>query len=228
MESSGIIYLVRHCATCNDAMNYPVMVGQKLPYGLSAAGEEQAKMLSSRFTKRAIEAVYCSPLARAVSTAQIICEQLDEETPITFCTSLTEVDMGRWEGKTRAEVMTADGAAYDRYLRDPGTYGFPDGESFTVACSRMMSMLSRIMMTHPRGRVLVVSHKYAIRTVLAGLQSLPLHRAREIELDPGCVNLIRVFRGNMDLRAVNQTEAFDAYIDEEEESCDSTFDMIVK
>jgi len=89
-------------------------------------------------------------------------------------------------------------------------------------------MLSRITKRHPYERVLVVSHKYAIRTVLAGLQSLPLHRAREIELDPGCVNLIRVFRGNMELRAVNQTDAFDTLLDEEEESCDSAFDTIVK
>jgi len=225
-ESSGLIYLVRHCATRNDAANYPVLLGQKLGMGLSEVGEEHAQQLARYFADKQLSAAYCSPLSRAVRTAQVIIGERD--TPLTFCQSFLEADMGSWEGRTYDEIRQDSNDRFDRFLRDPGTYGYPEGENLSEVCRRATLMLSKISRLYPKGRVLVVAHKQTIRAVLIGLQSLPLHRARELEQDPGCINLIRVFRGTMALQAVNWTSSLEMLEEEEEEQCDSASNTTVR
>jgi broad specificity phosphatase PhoE len=218
MENSGIIYLVRHCATRNDEANYPILLGQGIDMGISPKGREHAEVLADYFGGKGIDAMYVSPMSRAVQTARIINEKCDAD--ITFCVSLKEVDMGDWEGAEYAQVTRLDPDGFDAYLRDPGTNGYPNGENLSQVCRRALNFIETLAQKHPNQRIVIVTHKYVCRAVLAHLMSLPMYRVREIEQDPGCVNVIRVFRGNMELQAVNYTSNFEL-AEEEEEQCDS-------
>jgi probable phosphoglycerate mutase len=127
---------------------------------------------------------------------------------------MQEVDMGEWEGRTYDDVSRNDSDAFGLFLRDPGTYGYPGGESLSEVCRRAMRMLHTIAEAHDKEHVLVVAHKQTIRTIVTSLQSLPLHRARDIEVDPGSISLIRTCRGSMELNAVNWAVT-DDMLDEE-------------
>lgn len=218
MNSSGIIYLVRHCATPNDEANYPVLLGNGIHSGLSPAGIEQAGVLADYFVGKGVNAIYSSPMARAVQTARRINEKV--EGPVTFCTSFDEADMGDWEGLTPEAIMRLDADRFGAYLRDPGTYGYPGGENLSQVCRRALNFIEKLAERHPDQRIVIVSHEYVNRAVLAHFMALPLSRAREIDQDPGCVNVIRVFRGVMELQAVNYTSNFEL-AEEEEDQCDS-------
>lgn len=217
MDSSGIIYLVRHCATPNDEANYPVLLGQRSVAGLSDRGREQATTLANYFESKGINAIYSSPLARAVQTARVINSEVDGN--ITFCSSLLEVDMGSWEGLTYETLMSEHADDFAAYIRDPGTYGYPGGENLSQVCRRALGFIEMLATRHPSERIAVITHKYVNRAVLAHFMGLPMHRVREIDQDPGCVNVIRVFRGVMELQAVNYTSNFE--LAEEDEPCDS-------
>ena len=221
MESSGLIYLVCHCATHNDAADYPVFLGQRARAGLSDVGAEQAARLAAYFANKQLTAAYTSPLHRALQTVRIICEDLD--IPLTFCPSLTEADMGEWDGHTREFIMQGAEQQYERFVRDPGTYGYPGGENLSEVCRRALTYINVIASKHPTDRVLIVSHEQTIRAVLAGLQSLPLHRARELDQEPGAINLIRIFRGSMELKTVDWLGGLEEADENEEEDmlCDS-------
>ena len=54
----GFVYLVRHCATQNDARNYPQLLGRGTPQALSVEGQRQAQILGEHFAKREIKAIY--------------------------------------------------------------------------------------------------------------------------------------------------------------------------
>jgi len=218
MESSGIIYLVRHCATPNDEANYPVLLGQGIDMGLSDAGKEQAEVLAAYFAGKGVETIYASKMARAVQTACIVNQSV--EGAVTFCTSLIEVDMGNWEGQTYEAIMAEDSDNFGAYLRDPGTYGYPGGENLSQACRRALNFIEKLAEKHPDQRIVVIAHKYVNQAVLAHFMALPMNRAREIDQDPGCVNVIRVFRGVMELQAVNYTSNFEL-AEEEDDQCDS-------
>ena len=220
MDGSGIIYLMRHCATSNNDQNYPILMGQRMATGicLSDRGVAQANALAEYFEGKGIDAIYASPLGRAVQTARIVNTSVDG--PVTFCTSLVEADMGSWEGLSWDRIMREDDENYGAFLADPGTYGFPDGENLSQICRRALAFIEKLAIKHPDQRVVVISHRCVNRAVLAHLMALPMHRAREIDEDPGCVNVIRVFRGVMELQTVNYTGSFEP-TEEEEEQCDS-------
>ena len=95
---TGMIYLVRNCATVNDDRNYPKLLGRKLPQTLSPAGIKQAQSLGEHFAKRGISAIYTSSMSAAVQTARAI--RNNYEIPLTFCASLVEADFGAWDGLT--------------------------------------------------------------------------------------------------------------------------------
>lgn len=224
METSGIIYLVRHCATRNDEANYPIALGQRLDPGLSEKGKQHAQTLADYFGSKGLDAMYSSPAKRAVQTARLLGR--DTDASMTFCTSLREIDMGDWEGKTYEEMKSLDLDHYDRSMLDPGTYGYPGGESLSDVCKRAMAFMDRIVTDHPYDRVAVVTHKYVNRAVLAHMMGLPMTRVREIDQDPGCVNVIRVFRGVMELQAVNYTSNFDL-VEEDATLCTSRSNILV-
>lgn len=218
MESSGLIYLVRHCATPNDEATRPVLLGQQLDMGLSAAGTQQAERLARYFANKKIDAIYASALTRAVHTARIINTQVDAG--ITFCSSLKEADMGIWEGRNFEDLMLSDAANVAAFVRDPGTYGYPCGENLSQVCRRALGFIEALATKHATGRIVVIAHRYVNRAVLAHFMGIPMQRVREIDQDPGCVNLIRVFRGVMELQAVNYTSNFEL-AEEEDEQCTS-------
>jgi len=218
MDSSGIIYLIRHCATLNDEANYPILLGQKHDLGLSDAGRKQAAALADFLSSKNIDAIYASPQARAVQTARIVNARV--EGAVTFCTSLKEADMGNWEGMTYASILDNDADNFDAYLRDPGTYGYPGGENLSQVCRRALNFIEKLAEIHPDQRIVIITHKYVNRAVLAHFMAQPLNRAREIDQDPGCVNVIRVFRGVLELQSVNYTGNFEL-ADEEDEQCKS-------
>jgi len=215
MDDSGIIYLLRHCETANEEVNYPVLVGQETSHELSEKGKARARMLGRFFASKEVTAIYTSPLVRAVQTATLI-EAENEFASLTVCSSLEEADVGEWEGLTYEQISRGDEANHAAFLKDPGTYGYPGGEDFTDITLRAIQLVERIAHDHVGERIVIVSHKQVNRAVLACLMRLPLHRVREIDQDPGCVNLIRNFRGNLELRAVNYTSDFEAAEEEDE------------
>jgi len=218
MENSGIIYLLSCCSTANDENNYPRMLGQhEFPLPLSTLGIRQAGALATFLAARDVSHVYSSPMMRAVQTTRIIGESL-ATTPTTFVTSLTDVDVGDWTGATLEQAM--DDPRYDLYIRDPGTYGYPNGESLSAVARRAVSWIEKIAQKHYDERVVLVSHPEVNRAVLAHLCSVPMYRIRELDQVPGCLNLIRVFRGSLELQAVNYTDNFDL-AEEEDEPCAS-------
>lgn len=212
MESSGLIYLVRHCSTSNDECNYPKLLGRGMIVGLSQRGQEQAAQLAEYFATLEIAAIYASPLARAVQTARRIKAGLD--VPMTFCTSLTEADVGEWQGQSWDELLHDDAERYDAFMHDPGAYGFPGGETINDVCRRAVNFIEKLAEQHPTDRIVLVSHEYLNRAVLAHYCGVPFNRMREIDQDPGCVNLLRTFRGVVSLHAVNQTECLE-FVDDE-------------
>jgi len=217
MDDSGIIYLLRHCETANEEVNYPVLVGQEMSYTLSEKGKARARILARFFASKEVDAIYTSPLPRAVQTAAII-EAENEYATITVCSSLEEADVGEWEGLTYEQISRGDEANHAAFLKDPGTYGYPGGENYTDITIRAYQLIEQIARDHVGDRVVVISHKQVNRAVLACLMRLPLHRVREIDQDPGCVNLIRNFRGDLELRAVNYTSDFELAEEEEDEN----------
>ena len=87
--------------------------------------------------------VHCGCEKASVDTAAILIDQAGGQTKATA--ELNEVDLGLWEGLTRAELQRRDPKVYKRWCEDPSAVRPPDGEEFAAVQDRIRETLARII-----------------------------------------------------------------------------------
>ena len=136
-----------------------------------------ARDFATAYRDLAWEAVFCSPLKRAVATAQPLCEAVGLNPHLRE--GLKEIAYGHWEGKTPEEVNHEFHDEYVRWLADPGWNAPTGGERGVDVARRSSMVLDEIERTHPSGNVLIVSHKATGRIMLCSLLGIDVGRYRD-------------------------------------------------
>lgn len=159
---------------------------------LSAAGRAQASATAAWLAPIAdqVNAVVSSPVLRARQTADEVAAALGHE--VIERPAFTEIDFGRWEGLTFAEV-------HERYPEEMAAWfdslGTPPGgadESFRDVQQRVLSGLRDLVAQHPGGLVVVVSHVTPIKVLVAHAVGAPLEAIYRMELSPASVTVLDV------------------------------------
>jgi probable phosphoglycerate mutase len=180
------LYLVRHGATQLTAEDrFSGAIGVEL----SEEGRWQAQRLAERLGPEAVKAVYCSPLSRTVETARILA-QPHRLAPV-HRDGLREISHGRWEGLTRREVEERYAEEYAAWEADPFAFAPEDGESGVAVLARALPVIREIVVSHPHGRVVVVSHKATLRLLLSSLLGFDARGYRDrLDQSPACLNVV--------------------------------------
>ena len=171
---------------------------------LSLVGEAQAERLAARLRDSGAVALYTSPAERAVATAAIV-GQATRLTPRAL-PDFREVDFGRWEGLSRAEVRARDAGVYQAWLADPTQSPPPDGEPVAAACRRVLDAVERLSCEHAGSTVAVIGHRTLNRILLCALLGAPLSCYRRLDQSEACLNIVELEQqeGAM-LRLLNDT-----------------------
>ncbi|MEI5100602.1 histidine phosphatase family protein [Streptomyces sp. PmtG] len=183
------VILVRHGETVwHEGNRY----AGRTDVALTPRGRLQAAELAAWAARERIDAVYSSPLSRARLTAAPAAEALGvapREDP-----RLREVDFGRGEGLTRAEMRERFPEALDAFLDDPVAHHLPDGEDPKAAAARASACLDDLAAAFPEGRVLVVAHSTLLRLLLCERLGIPLRAYRRVfpHLDNGALTELRL------------------------------------
>lgn len=130
---------------------------------LTERGHLQSIRVGKRLAKLKVEAIYSSPLRRAIDTASVIAT--DHSCPIIKSSTLVErVRPSRMFGMTRGtpEYMRIHDAYSDSFAAGRT---FEDGESYKQIVQRVCDAQS-IVIKPIDGTVVVVSHGYFIRTFI--------------------------------------------------------------
>jgi len=111
----------------------------------------RAQALQAARAVGALDAIICSPLDRARTTATIIAEELGIG-PVVVSPGLLERHAGAWQGLTRAEIEELDPGALEAGRR-------PDGwEPDEQVRDRVLAALEASHRDHPSGYVLAIAH----------------------------------------------------------------------
>ncbi len=163
------ILLIRHGRTdFNDEGRFQ---GQLDP-PLNAQGWEQARQTAAQLRHLGIQAIYSSDLQRARATAQALAEELG--LPLNLDPRLREVHLGEWQGLLVEEVREREAHLFAQRRQNPASVAPPGGENAQQVQQRMLAALREIAARHPQGTVAVISHGFAIATVLAHVRQVPL------------------------------------------------------
>lgn len=155
---------------------------------LNRKGILQAKRIAKILPNLKIDAIYTSPLMRALETSRILAE--GNGVPIKIDPDLTEVNFGRWEGY-RLEKLYRD-KHYHRFLANPLTTAVPGGETIRDVQKRGLRVIRRAAKEFPKGRILLVSHGDVIRAIICHHLRLPLKEFRRLRIDNASLTALEV------------------------------------
>lgn len=168
------LFLIRHGETIWHAEN---RYAGRSDIALTRKGQQQALQLARWAAKTNIQSVWSSPLSRAVKTATPAAEALG--LPLQIDDRLLELDFGRGEGLTAAEMQTVMPAALEAFRIDPVGHHLPGGEDPVAAATRGLTALSSIAATIPQhAQALVVAHSTLLRLILCLGLKIPLSHYR--------------------------------------------------
>lgn len=139
---------------------------------LNETGRRQAVELAAQLGH--LHAIYSSDTDRAYETARIVAERLGLE--VTTDARLREVNFGRWEGLTRAEIDARFVGGFGRWIA--GERAPEGGETDAEMAERVLAALADVAGAHPDGRVLVVTSGGPIRAVQARIRNVDQAIAR--------------------------------------------------
>ena len=155
-----MISLARHGQTAYNAQR---RFQGHLPVPLDDVGRAQARELAQAAAQREWAALWCSPLARARETADIVAAAIGIEPRADA--RFAETDCGDWTDRSFDDVGAEDPEGFAAFVRaDPG-FRFPGGESFAEQQARVAAGLADVGAAG--GPALVVCHRGVIRLALA-------------------------------------------------------------
>ncbi len=171
----SLVVLVRHGESVWHAEN---RYAGRSDVALTPRGREQAELLARWAARADLEAIWCSSLTRARETAAAAARASGLEPRVDA--RLVELDFGRGEGLTTAEMREEFPDALRRFHQDPVAHHLPEGEDPRRAVARAVACLEAVARAHPYGRVLVVAHTTLIRLTLCRLIGVPLGSYRRL------------------------------------------------
>jgi broad specificity phosphatase PhoE len=160
-----LILLARHGQT---AYNRELRFQGHLPVPLDETGREQAGELARLAAERGdIAALWCSPLARARETADIVAAAIGLEPREDA--RFAETETGDWTDRPFTEVSAEDPEGFAAFVRCDPAFRFPGGESFAEQAARVAAGLKDVR----AGALpaLVVCHRGVMRLALAAARS---------------------------------------------------------
>jgi broad specificity phosphatase PhoE len=180
-------FLVRHGETAdNTQMRY---LGTR-DEPLTENGMRQAQLVAGAMSRIPVRIVVSSPLRRAADTAARIQEACGAG--LRLDPRLAEGSFGKWEGRTRDEVLKLGGqnAALLARWESDSSCAPPGGESIVDIQKRVVSLVEELTDEHRGASVVLVSHVGPIKALLAAVLDVPLQTARRLFLDPATISVV--------------------------------------
>ena len=137
---------------------------------LSEHGREQAHEVATELSQYAFDAVWSSPLSRAVETARAVASAQGLDVHVDA--RLGEINMGSLAGKTWAEVSKAHPEWVERLRAGEDFRRSESGETSEEMARRGTLALHDIAAEHPDQTVLVATHGFFARVTVASLLGL--------------------------------------------------------
>ena len=154
-----MIYLVRHGQTLQNRAG---LLQGRSDFPLNEMGREQARRVGAFFREQGVrfDAVYTSPLRRAVQTAALIA---GETVPLRVDERLIEMDYGPYEGMDLRAPAPEVLAFFREFVNVPAPAGM---EKLSAVTARLGAFLEQLRPEAEERDILVSTHAIALKRAL--------------------------------------------------------------
>jgi probable phosphoglycerate mutase len=193
------VLFVRHGQTPTTGA---VLPGRAKGLHLADTGKQQAEAVAERLKgKKAVDALYASPLERTRETAAPIAKARNLK--VVVDRGLLECDFGEWTGRPLKELMKLP--EWTTVQRYPSGFRFPGGESFAEMQTRITGAVAALVTKHPGGTIVCVSHADPIKAAVASALGTHLDLFQRIFISPCSITTIAYGPGGPAVLNVNAT-----------------------
>jgi broad specificity phosphatase PhoE len=162
-----ILYCIRHGQSVYNAEGR-IQGQSNVP--LSELGRRQSEALARALADLSVEAIYASPLRRAMQTAEVIAEAL--RLPVQTDPRLQEIDVGVFQDRLPAELAQLYPEELARWSSGDPDFVIPGGESRRQVGRRGREAFESIREAGP-GQAVVVSHGRLLIETLKAIVDFP-------------------------------------------------------
>jgi broad specificity phosphatase PhoE len=146
---------------------------------LNQKGVAQARQLAPKLRGVGLDALYSSPLRRALQTAQILAEALD--IPLHTEPRLMEIHQGEWQTLLYTEIAARYPELFHRWQTEPWTVTIPGGENIAQVQERVYAAVDEILARQRGQCVGLVTHRIPIALIKIRYQGLDPDLVRTIQ-----------------------------------------------
>lgn len=190
--------LIRHAHTPLVGLG---LAGRLPGHSLSDEGRAQAQQLAYRLASVKLDAIYASPLERALETAQPFAES--RQLTLQLLEGFNEIDFGAWAGRTFDSLQ--DDVAWQQWNAFRSFSQPSDGEMMMLAQARAVHALYCLHQRHHDGVIAIVSHADILKAVLAYFLGMPVDLFRRLEIDLASVSVVRIDDEDVRVLCLNHT-----------------------
>jgi broad specificity phosphatase PhoE len=168
-EARTRLWILRHAvSTYNRQARFQ---GSSDESRLTEKGLHDARQAGEALAGIAFDAVYTSPLARAVETTAAVMAGQKGAAPVNTHPALAEISLFGWEGRRYSEVCEAHPDEYSDWIHLPARFSLTDEWGVTrfpvrEAFDRARDFAAELMSKHVGANVLVVTHNGMGRALL--------------------------------------------------------------
>lgn len=160
------VYLLRHGEAYSNLSQ--IFSYRKVDLSLTLKGQLQAQQMAAAFQQHPVDEIYCSPLKRAVETAEILSHSTG--IPITIIENFREVNVGDLEGMDDLEqAWKINFEVWFAWARGEAEVSFPGGEDWNGLYRRMVGGLYPLLVGREDRKIAIVAHGGIITATLARL-----------------------------------------------------------
>ncbi len=193
------IILARHGET---EWNVTEVFRGRIDVELNEAGVKQAELLAEYLSHSKIDAVYSSPLKRALKTAEMIAGY--HKLGVEIAPGLIDFNYGDWQGLPHQEVRDKYKELYAEWTENPHQIKMPAGESLSDVRERAIGVVDSVTAKYT-GTIVLVSHRVVNKVLICALLGLDNSHFWNIRLDTCGITTFAYERGQFILAEHNNT-----------------------
>jgi len=169
---------------------------------LDEVGTRQAELLGKHLSGYESEAIYSSPLKRALDTAHIIAHY--QKIDVQIAENLVDLDYGEWQCPPEQEVKKLYPALLKEWHNNPHKVRMPGGESLEDVRKRAIEVIKDILSNY-QGSVILVAHRAVNKVLICFLLGLDNSHFWNIKQDVGGITVLNCLDGRYILTKHNDT-----------------------